>query len=121
MKNFSILPATPNAVTELLGKPMTMTTRSFLVYDGDRAIAMIGLYKERTRLLLFSYIKPDVQNNMKPYKRAVIMAYRKVMEVAKAQNLPVVSWADDRVDGSDRLLEHMGFDKLYGRVYEWHG
>ena len=47
----------------------------------------------------------------------MIRGIRAVMEMVG--NLPVHALADPEIEGSERLLEHMGFKRLQDRIYEW--
>lgn len=121
MKKCSIEPATRKDVEEITGKPLHVTVRAFVVKEDNEPLGLIGVHAYQTRLVLFSYIKPEVQKELKRYRRVVIKAYRYIMDILEQQPLPVLSRAEEGLDGSDRLLLHMGFKPYQEGIYEWRG
>lgn len=118
MTSIRILPATYEDLLRFNGE-VRNTQQSLIVEQEGEAIAVVGIYPDRGRYVLFSNIRPDVQKNLPKYKRAVILAYREIMKLIQSKSLPVHSGADPKIDGSDRLLTHMGFQYIDQGVYVW--
>lgn len=121
MKNFKVKPANKEMIEEVIGEPLPYTSHVFAVSCDDQLIGLIGAYRKQTYIVLYTHIEPGIQKELKKYRRGVILAYRKMMKLLKEQSLPVYSYADETVDGSDRLLTHIGFVPYNGRTYQWRG
>lgn len=123
MKNsdVSIIPASQEAIEAMTGERLHITVRAYMVRFNEEDIGIIGLHPYGTHLVLFSYIRDDVQKELKRYRRPVIQAYRYMMDIMKAQPLPVYSRAQEDVEGADRLLLHLGFKPYKKGVFEWRG
>jgi hypothetical protein len=52
-------------------------------------------------------------------KRIVISGLARVRKMVQGVRAPVVALADPDYEGSCELLEHIGFVKKQGRLYQW--
>ena len=119
MRKVEIIPATLDLITEFEGQPPELTQKTLAVRENNETIALTGILLNQSRWILFSHIHPDVQKDLRKYKREVILASRKVLEMVKNQPLPVYAKAQEGVDGSDRLLIHLGFVHIERGLYKW--
>ena len=118
MNDFKLRPAT-RADFEKTGEILSSTVKAFVLTQKTVDIGIIGVHNHETALILFSWINPEI--DLKLYKRGVVLAVRKLIEIFKNQRLPVFAEADETRDGSDRLLEHFGFEHYRERTYKWLG
>lgn len=119
MRSFE--PATKEDVIALTGEPLARTSRLFKVKEDDHVLGIVGTYREHNYLVLYSYIVPEVKENIKKYKRAAVFAYKETLKRLVDQHLPVYAYADEEAERSESFLKHMGFTQHNGRVYQWRG
>lgn len=114
-----IRPATRQDFIELEGTPPCRSSfAETALSDDGRILAIWGIYPHKTRWMMFSHFTEEFRRN----KRYMVKAVRSVMELlADRPWMPVIAVADQEIDGSEVLLQHMGFDHVYGDVYQWPG
>lgn len=118
MTNIEVKPATYDSLKYFPGA-LHKTQQSVVTYQDGKPLILAGLYPENGRHILFAEVSPEVRQNIIKYKRAIIHAYRAIMTVAKDKGLLVHCGADPDIEGSDRLLAHMGFEYHSGQVWVW--
>jgi hypothetical protein len=110
-----IVPATADLLQRFYGAAPTRSQRAVVAIKDDRVIGVAGVYPDGERAVMFS----DLTDELRADKRAVVRGIRAVLELASKRDMPVHAWADPKVEGSERLLLHMGFEHLKDRVYQW--
>ena len=110
-----IVPATYELLERFYGAAPTRSQRAVVAVKGDEVIGIAGIYTDDERSVMFS----DLTDELRQDKRSVIRGVRAVMKLALRRALPVYAWADPEIDGSDRLLVHMGFEHYKDGVYRW--
>ena len=113
----SLVHATPEAIDRALPERPKQTMRAILAMDGEHVLGIAGIYRQDAALVLFGQISDE----LRAHRRVIVRAIRLVMKMATRVKIPIVAMADPEIDGSDILLEHMGFKPFQGRVYIWHG
>ena len=108
--------ATTEAVARAYPKRPQQTMRAILAMDEDRVLGIAGVYQQDANLVMFANLSPELLEQ----KRTIVRGIRLLMKLATRARLPIVALADPEIDGSDRLLEHMGFTLARGRIYTWH-
>jgi hypothetical protein len=88
--------------------------KAFVAIKDDRIIGAAGVYADVQRVVVFARLTDELRAD----KRAVVKGIRKIMSLVP-EGLPAHAVADPEIDGSDRLLTHMGFSPLSSGVYEW--
>lgn len=119
MKSFSMIPTTRERMEQVTGDPIPYTTVAFEVLWDSQSLGFIGYYRMGTYYVLYSWINDNIE--LQRYRRAVVLAYCRMMNLLLEKGLPIYSHADEDIDGSDRLLEHIGFKQKQGRTYKWPG
>lgn len=109
-----IVPATAELLKRFYGEAPKRTQKAVVALAGERVVGVAGVYVDEERQVMFS----DLTDELRRDKRTVIRGIRAVMQLASAK-MPVHALADPQIEGSETLLEHMGFKPLEGRVYEW--
>lgn len=110
-----IVPATAEMIERFRKCATERTVRAYAAVRGADVIGVFGVYRQPAHLVMFA----DLTDTMRKDKRAMVHGYRRMLELVKRIGLPVVSIADEDVDGSDVLLTHMGFAPVSERVYAW--
>jgi len=110
-----IVPATPELLSSYYGSPPARSQRAVAVVKDGSVIGVGGVYADGDRQVMFS----DMTDELRRDKRALIMGMRAVMKLAARRALPVVAEADAEIEGSEKLLEHMGFEHIGQRIYAW--
>ncbi len=118
-----IYPATEELVARFYaerpdGRPK-VTTRSVVAVKDGKPVGIGGFIVERDagRVVLFG----DLTDELRSDKRLLVRGYRAVLDMAKAYGLRIHSYAEPTIDGSEKLLSHMGGRNLGNRVYEFGG
>ena len=111
----NIVPATAEMIHSLPGVRISATCKAMaLVYDG-KVLAVGGMYQENSRWTIFLRKSPEF--DAKRYAKSIVKGARKMLESAKG--IPVNAIADPKIQGSEKLLEHLGFNGAGKGVYEW--
>jgi hypothetical protein len=110
-----IVPATMELLKRFYGEEPKRSQRAVVAIKDDRIIGVAGIYTEKERSVMFSEMSDECRKD----KRTVVKGIRAVMKLASARAMPVMALADPEIEGSEKLLEHMGFAPLKGRVYQW--
>lgn len=121
MRSFEVKPANRQEIDAITQEAFSSTAFVFKVTEEETILGFIGFYRKHNYLVLFSYIRPFIYKQLKRYRRAFVIGYRHVMKVLKNYPFPVYSGADPDIEGSDRLLKHLGFEHVTGVTYVWHG
>jgi hypothetical protein len=110
-----IVPATAELLERFYGSAPTRSQRAVVAIKDDRVIGVAGIYTEDESSVMFS----DLTDELRKDKRTVVRGIREVMKLAARRALPVYALADPEVDGSERLLLHMGFEHYRDGIYRW--
>lgn len=110
-----LVPATMELLQRFYGEKPARSQRAVVAMKGDRIVGVAGIYTDAERSVMFSEMTDECRKD----KRAVVMGIRAVMALAKARAMPVHALADPGIEGSERLLEHMGFEHLRDGIYQW--
>lgn len=106
-------PATAADIAAFTNGEMKMTCRAIVAdLDGD-ILGMGGVYYTGSHVIAFS----DFKDKMRKYPFTMARAVKIIMNIVG--NKPCLAVADARHEGSDKLLEKIGFKHLDGRIYEW--
>ena len=108
-----IRPATTEHFERIRSKP-EKTARAFAVVRGKDVLGIGGVYRDGATLVMFSELTDELRKD----KRSLVKLVRAVKPMLRPRTLAL---ADPDIEGSDVLLEHMGFEPLEGRIYQWHG
>lgn len=107
------VPATPQIIAKS-GARSFKTQRAIAAVDGERILGVGGVYLDGARLVMFCEITDELRQD----KRAMVKATRAMMALAD-RGLPVYAQADADIPGSDRLLNHLGFESIRDGVWLW--
>ena len=101
-----------NGTKELIdmyyGEPQMDTIRSIVVLDEGRPVGIAGLKLNGTSMLAFTEISDELRNH-KSFKRIMVKAYRKWLEILP-DTLPIFAICNPKIEGADKLLKHAGFE-----------
>lgn len=113
-----IRPATREEVLNFGKDNLHRTSRVWAIVDDGVTKAVAGYYLDNGRAVLWSSIDPNAKQR-KGYARAVLTCARWVKEEARKVGLQMYAVADPAVDGSERLLKHLGFTRGYKETFVW--
>ena len=103
---------------EYFGKVPPYSVKAVVAVDNDndnRPIGVAGVRPIPEGLLMFSDISDELREHSM-FKRIIVKAYRELFKMLP--DLPVYSVADEDIEGSVDLLEHLGFEKR-GNVWRF--
>jgi hypothetical protein len=103
------------ALLDQLGVAFPHGARTLIGLVGERPVGAVGVYPERGRLILFAHLTPEAR----VYKRYLLLAGRRILASIAHIRAPVEARANPHIAGSARLLEHLGFRKMWGDVFRW--
>lgn len=110
-----VIPATAELLRRFYGDAPRRSQKAVVALDGDKVAGVAGVYVDDERLVMFSEMSDEVRAN----KRLMVKGIRAVLKLVERDGLPVHALADQEIEGSDKLLLHMGFTHLQDRIYEW--
>lgn len=110
-----IVPATVEMFERFVGEAPQRTVRAVAVVRDDEVLGIAGVCVDKCRLVMFSELSDELKKN----KRAIARGIRALMRIAGRFNLPIYAVADKTIEGSDKLLEHLRFQKTVSGVYVW--
>ena len=89
------------------------TFRAFVAELDGQVLGIGGGYYDGPSVVAFSSLKPE----MLRYKKTIVLGARKIMELVRGRSCFAI--ASEKHPGSERLLEHFGFERVNGRVFKW--
>lgn len=114
----TIRPGTYADMKAVDGMPPSRSARCQAAEEDGEVVAIWGIYPQNTRYVMFSHLSPRFREN----KRNFIVGIAAIKSlIASRPSMPVLAIADPEIEGSEILLEHMGFVHIIGRTYQWHG
>ena len=112
---------TGQELTAAAGMPLTRTTRSFAVRQDGQVLGVIGIYPQARRWILFFRMEKGHAGPEQPLgvKRAFLKVLAHLLRIAKSRHMPVHAVADPNIPNSVVPLEHAGFKRIEGDLFEW--
>jgi hypothetical protein len=115
MSSVSLVPATEEMIREFYGSNPPRTVRAIAgVRDGE-VLGVGGYYILGRRVFVFSDIKPEAMKE----KKAIVRATKIVLGMVRKSGIPGMAIADDGIEGAEKFLSRIGFEKQPSGVYEW--
>lgn len=103
------------AMTGDFSVPPARTVQAVTVLEDGRVLGVAGFYRDLDRLVMFTEV---MDSKGWQRKRAVVKACRAVLTAADSTRLPAQAEADPAVGASTRFLEHLGFRRLAGNIFQ---
>lgn len=110
-----IVTATAEILERFYGDAPARTVRAIAAVRDDRVIGVAGVYADGSRLVMFSQLTDELRRD----RRSIVRGIRRLTELARARRMPVHAVADAAIEGSERLLEHIGFQRVSPEVFVW--
>lgn len=101
------VPATRGHMEEL---GQSFTARAVAAIDGERVLGMGGVRYAGCNKELFMRIDDELRKNK-------VKLYRIIKKYVDSIDGPLYATSDREIDGSDRLLMHLGFKNIGGDVW----
>jgi len=105
---------TKEILTKFYGEAPKETFKSLVVMDGERPLGVAGIHLNNGKAITFTDISKELREH-KSFKRMIVKVYRRWMEILP--NIPVYAEADPSIKGSEKLLEHAGFQHYRGDIW----
>lgn len=107
---------------DAIGQQLPVTCMGIAVTQGERVLGIACYHPEQSVLVLHAYFAPDVLDEMRPHRRALVHAWRKVLADMQKWRMPIWTIRDCDIAKSATLLDHLGFKPANDReMYAWHG
>lgn len=107
-----IVPAT-KAHLESLGEHPKGAGRAYAAVLDGRTLGVCGYYQDRSRLILYSSVTPELRR----WKKVIVRGARLAMAAASRVRAPVAAVAQAEIPGSERMLQALGFEQVEGDLY----
>ena len=117
MAEAQIVPATMEMIRSLHAD-LPKTVRAIAAVEGERVLGVAALYPQEGCLVLCGVVAPETRAEMKRHRRTLLRCVWTALAIAVRRGMPVVAMADQDIEGSDRLLLHLGFMPKNGN-YQW--
>lgn len=116
-----IVPATGHHLALLGGPTLVKAARALAVVDGEEVLAIAGYTTQWDCLMVSARISESGRALMaKRYGlKTLLVAAKRIVNDAAHRGLPVRAIADPSIEGSGRLLYHIGFTRVDKETYEW--
>lgn len=111
--------ATPELVRAFYGERPARTMRGYAYLKDGEPVVLWGFIREAYRWVLFMDAKDGVRRYNQEWRRIIALGIRKLLPLLYELQAPVHAFADPDIDGSCELLEHIGFEPLNQRIYQW--
>lgn len=95
-----------------LGETLKHGGRAIAAILDGKTIGVAGYYLDKGRVVVYSTITPA----LRLHKRTIIRGAMIIVGMVDRIGIPAQALAAD-VHGSERLLEHVGFERLDGAIY----
>lgn len=105
---------TADRLVEYYGYRPKDTMKAIVLFDGDEIVAVAGIKIMNKNWVMFTDIKEEFRDHPL-FKKAVIKSYSELLKMIP--DIPVYAAADPDIDGSDRLLKHIGFRNIHENVW----
>lgn len=112
-----IVPATADLLMRFYGKLPVPTVRALAAMEGDEVLGVTGFYPDCGRMVLFAKIGEKVDRRR--HARRIFSTARRVLEQARSFGMPVEAVADPEIEGSERLIVHLGAKRVHREIYRW--
>lgn len=109
----NVIPATPELIQKAMG-PSHRSVRAVAFERAGEVLGCAGLLVDDTRLVLFGQFSDEVRK----HPRALVIAYRQLLELADRRALPLHAKPDPAIPASERFLTHIGFRPIAPDVWE---
>lgn len=95
-----------------LGEPIHGGRAIAAILDG-KTIGIAGYYLDNGRIVVYSKITPT----LRLHKRTIIRGAMIIAGMVDSVQAPALALAEEGTVGAEALLEHIGFERLDGRIY----
>lgn len=113
----NLVPATRELLEEFYGEPCNKSVRGIVALkDGKPVAACIAEMDDTCWKMLMDW-KPELRPFGFAEKRVLVSGFRRMLKMLGG--LPIQAFCDLQYEGADKLLEHLGFHRMEGEVYEW--
>jgi len=102
----TIKPATMAYAKEFYGDQYTKSFKGHVALLNGKVVGVGGLSFENETMMLFS----DMKEEMRPFKRDIVMGIHILNEMVEKTNCPIVAVASKKEKMSERLLAKLGFN-----------
>lgn len=95
----------------LYGQTLTETVEAVVALDGNDVLGMAAIYPQDGQLVLVAKLTDKARSDLGRcgHRRALLKAAHAILARARRWKLPVITKADTRYEGAERLLAHLGF------------
>lgn len=112
-----IVPATAETLKRFYGKLPVPTVRAIAVTEGDEVLGVAGFYPDNGRSVLFAKIGEQVDR--RKHIRTILICAHRVLSMARELGMPINALADPTIEGSERLIQHLGGERVHREIYQW--
>lgn len=109
--------ATEDEIRGWFGGKVPASMRAIVVKDGDDVLGVAGVVRAIDHVQAFSHIKESLRGHKVTMGRAAVMFRGLIGDYTG----PIFAVCAKDEPTSPTLLSWLGFEKVYGEVWQWHG
>lgn len=106
-----VVPATAALVAAVHGGPLPRSARAVCTVADGVPLSVSGVFLDEARQVMFLDVTEPGREILKADLRACVRAIRATVALAWP-GLVIHAGCDDRFDGAERMLRHVGFEPL---------
>ena len=112
-----IMPATAEMIKRFWGRSIPQTVHALAAGKDGQVLGVWGYYVKNGRIVVFAGIDPQARNVRNA--KIILRCGKELMEQLSEKRMPINAAADPEIAGSERLLEHLGFQRAHKEIYQW--
>lgn len=114
----TIVPATAELLAQYYGEPSKKSVRGIVALKDGRPVAVCAAEMGPMCWKAFMDWKPEMRPFGFAQRRILVKGFRRMLQML-GTSLPIQALCDTEIPDASKLLEHLGFQRMVGDVYEW--
>lgn len=111
----AIVPATKEILERHYPHGAGKTVRAIAAVKDGRVIGVAGAYLLPAGLAVFG----EFTDELKAHPRAMLRGWKTLRSMLDQSRLPAYVFCDRTFEAAERFLDHLGFQRIEGDIYQW--
>lgn len=114
-----LVPLTAEHILAIYGKPLPVTVFGIAGVENGCVLALGALYLDQGCMVATCLFSDEAKRDLKRHTRAILIAAKRLLEIAARRNLPVRAIAAPDAPRAEAFLVHLGFAPVGKGIWEW--